>query len=214
MPQITDQIATSFVDQIARAAFDGVGPFAPAEQVAQEAMEETGDVEAAIDAVVSDHTRMAAVEGFVTGLGGFVMLPVALPANVLGFYTVAARMVAAIAHLRGHDLSEPETRMAALVTLTGDQATRLLTVAGVAMPTGRMTKMALRSLPESTAAMVNKAIGFKLLIGAGEKTLVKLGRAIPFAGGVIGGAVDVAMLRSIAKHARTQFPSVRAPAVR
>lgn len=214
MPQITDQIATSFVDQLARAAFDGVGPFAPAQQVAQDALQETGDREAAIDAIVSSHTRMAAVEGFVTGLGGFVMLPVALPANVLGFYTVAARMVAAIAHLRGHDLDEPETRMAALVTLTGDQATRLLTVAGVAVPTGRMTKMALRRLPESTAAMVNKAIGFKLLVGAGEKTLIKLGRAIPFAGGVIGGAVDVAMLRSIAKHARTQFPSVSSPAVR
>lgn len=206
MPQITDQIAQSFVDQLTRAAFDGVGPFGSAQEMTEEAMREHDDVEAAIDAIVASHTRMAAVEGFATGLGGFMMLPVALPANVLGFYMLAGRMVAAIAHLRGYDLADPVTRMTALVTLTGDQATTLFSKAGVVVPTGQMTRMALRAMPDSMMAMVNKAIGFKLVVGAGGKGLVKLGRAIPLAGGVIGGVVDVALLRSIAKHARKEFP--------
>lgn len=206
MTEITDQIAESFVNQLARAAFEGVGPFAPAHQVADDALRETGDPEAAINALVARHTRLAGLGGFVTGLGGFMVLPVALPANVLGFYTLAARLVAAIAHVRGHDLTQPETRMAVLVSLTGDQASKLVAKAGVMLPTGRMTKMALRGLPVSTVAMVNKALGFKLLIGAGEKGLARLGRAIPFAGGVIGGTIDIAMIRSIANHARGEFP--------
>ena len=207
MTEITDQIAESFVNQLARAAFEGVGPFAPAYRVADEALRETGDPEVAIDALVARHTRLAGVGGFVTGLGGFLVLPVALPANVLGFYTLAARLVAAIAHLRGHDLTQPETRMAVLMSLTGDHASQLLANAGVMVPTGRMTKMALRGLPVSTVAMVNKALGFKLLVGVGEKGLARLGRAIPLAGGVIGGTIDIAMIRSIASHARDEFPS-------
>lgn len=205
MPEITDQIAESFVNQLARAAFEGAGPFAPAHRVADEALREAGDIDAAIDALVARHTRLAGVGGFVSGLGGFIALPVALPANVLGFYTLAARLVAAIAHLRGHDLTQPETRMAVLVSLAGDEASKLLGKAGVMVPTGRMTKMALRGLPVSTMAMVNKALGFKLLIGAGEKGLARLGRGIPFAGGIIGGTIDIAMIRSIAKHARGEF---------
>jgi hypothetical protein len=59
----------------------------------------------------------------------------------------------------------------------------------------------------STTTMVNKAIGFRLLVGTGERALVKLGRAIPLAGGVIGGSVDVVLIRSIARHARRVFPS-------
>ena len=209
--EITDQLAESFVHQIARNAFEGVGPLAPVREVADEALRDAdGDGERAIDALIAGHTRLAAVEGFATGLGGFVMLPVALPANVLGFYTIAARLVGAIAHLRGHDLDAADTRMAALVTLTGDQASRLLAKAGVMAPAGKMTRMAVRGLPPSTAGMVNKALGFKLLVGVGEKGLVRLGRAIPFAGGLIGGAVDVTMLRSIARHAREQFPAVAA----
>jgi len=206
MTQITDQIAESFVNQLARAAFDGIGPFAPARQVAEDALRRTGDREAAIDELVSSHTRLAGTSGFATGLGGFMVLPVALPANVLSFYTLAARLVAAIAHLRGHDLTQPETRVAVLVSLTGDQASKLLAKAGVMAPAGRMTKVALRGLPISTMAIVNKALGFKLLIGAGEKGLARLGRAIPLVGGVIGGTIDIAMIRSIGNHARGEFP--------
>ncbi|HSK90220.1 MAG TPA: hypothetical protein VK875_02800 [Euzebyales bacterium] len=207
MPEITDQIAESFVNQLARGAFEGVGPLSPAREAAEAALlREHGDPEAAISALVAGHTRLAGAGGFATGLGGFMALPVALPANVLGFYTLAARLVAAIAHLRGHDLTLPETRVAVLMALTGDQASQVLARAGVMVPAGTMTRVALRGLPVSAVAMVNKAIGFKLLIGTAERGLARLGRAVPLAGGIVGGAIDIAMLRSIARHARAEFP--------
>ncbi|CAN5779714.1 EcsC family protein [soil metagenome] len=207
MPGITDQIADSFVQQLARGALEGVGPLSPAREIAEEALAQHTDREAAIDEVVRDHTRMAAANGFVTGLGGFVMLPIAVPANVLGFYTLSARMVAAIAHIRGHDIAQPESRVAVLAALTGDDVGKLLGKAGVVMPAGGLTSAFLRRMAPSTTTMVNKAIGFRLLVGTGERALVKLGRAIPLAGGVIGGALDVTLIRSIAKHARRVFPT-------
>lgn len=207
MPGITDQIADSFVQQLARGALQGVGPLAPARDVAEEALATQLDPETAIDEVVADHTRLAAANGFLTGLGGFVVLPVAVPANLLGFYTLAARMVAAIAHIRGHDIDQPESRVAVLAALTGDDVGKLLGKAGVILPAGGLTTAWLRRMAPSTTTMVNKAIGFRLLVGTGQRALVKLGRAIPLAGGVIGGAIDVTLIRSIARHARDVFPT-------
>src|ERR1039458_6782562 len=85
---------------------------------------------AAIDAMVRSHLRLAALSGFVTSLGGFVVLPIALPANVLGFYLVATRMVAGIASSRGHDIDRHEVRSAVLLALVGADADDLLLQAG------------------------------------------------------------------------------------
>jgi len=212
MPGITDQIAESFVAQLARGGLDGVGPLAPAHDVAEDALATHGDRDAAIDAVIADHTRLAAVSGFVTSLGGFIVLPVAVPANLLGFYSLATRMVAAVAHLRGHDIALPETRVAVLATLTGDDIGKVLSRAGMVLPAGGVTMTWLRKMAPSVTTMVNKAIGFRLLVGTGERALVRLGRGIPLAGGVIGGTVDAALIRSIARHARRSFPPAPVPA--
>lgn len=208
MPSVPDQIATSFVQQLARGAFDGVGPLAPAREVARQAQVTHASTEQAVDAIIADHTRLAAMHGFVTGLGGFIVLPVAVPANVLGFYTLAARMVAAVADLRGHDIASTDTRLAVLAALTGDDIGRLLGRAGIVLPAGGVTSAWLRRMAPSTTAMINKAIGMRLLVGTGGRALVRLGRAIPMAGGVIGGSIDAAMIRSIARHARTEFPVI------
>jgi len=77
------------------------------------------------------------------------------------------------------------------------------------LPAGGVTMVWLRKMAPSVTTMVNKAIGFRLLIGTGQRMLVRLGRAIPLAGGVIGGTVDVALIRSIARHARRAFPAPR-----
>lgn len=209
MPELTDHIADSFVQQLARGALEGVGPLEPAHQIADEALAGNSSIEAAIDEVVREHARLAALNGFVTGLGGFVMLPIAVPVNVLGFYTLSARMVAAIAHLRGHDIARPETRIAVLAALTGDDVSKVLGNAGIVLPAGGITSSWLRRMAPSTTTMVNKALGFRLLVGTGERALVKLGRAIPLAGGLIGGSLDFGLIRSIARHARNVFPSVR-----
>lgn len=206
MPSITDQIAESFVHRLARGGLDGVGPLAPAHRVADEAVAATATSDEAVDVVVGDHVRLAAVNGFVTGLGGFVVLPVAVPANILVFYTVATRLVAAIAHIRGYDVSRVETRLAVLAALTGDDIGRLLGSAGIVLPAGGVTTSWLRRMAPSVTAMVNKAIGFRLLVGAAQRTLTRLGRAIPVAGGVVGSAIDVALMRSIAEHAQREFP--------
>src|SRR4051794_35653974 len=90
---------------------DGRGPLKPATTVADRALRRTrGEREAAIERVRRSHVAGGAVGGFVTGIGGFVTMPVALPLNVAEFYLQATRMVGAIATLRGYDVADPQVR--------------------------------------------------------------------------------------------------------
>src|SRR3954453_20325300 len=83
------------VERLVDVGIDGIGRFESAEGGGDAARREKPDVEQAIDAVVRQHVVLAAAGGFLTGLGGLFTLPVALPANVVGFYGVGTRMVAA-----------------------------------------------------------------------------------------------------------------------
>lgn len=196
---------TRMIERLLDVGIDGKGSFDSANRVAGLAMAEHLDAERAIDAMVSSHLRLAAANGFVTGLGGFVAMPVALPANVLGFYLVATRMVAGIASTRGYDIGQPEVRSAVLLALVGADADDLLKKAGYA-GTGRLASLAVQRLPGPVLLAVNKGVGFRLLTQVGKKSLSRLGRAVPLAGGFVGAGLDTYLLRRIATHARQEFP--------
>jgi EcsC protein family len=190
------------------AGIDGVGPLRSAREVAEAARLSTRSPRAAVAKVARSHVTTGGVGGFVTGVGGFVTMPVALPANVVEFYVQATRMVAAIATLRGYDVDDPQVRTAVLLALVGSEADEVLAKAGLTTGGGRVVKLVGSQLPPAALLMINKAIGFRLLRGLGEKAFAKLGRGIPLAGGVVGGAIDVWMMKRIADHAMQEFPQV------
>ncbi len=199
--------AVRVVDQILDVGIDGKGPFGSAAKVADDALRKAGgDRERAVDAIIRSHTVAAGAEGFVTGLGGFVTLPVALPANVVAFYALATRMTAAIARVRGHDIDQPQVRAAVLLTLAGADADDLLAKAGVAAPVGGLTNLAAQRLPGPAAMVVKKGVFFKLVASSGKGVLSRFGRGVPVVGGVVGAGVDAVLLRRLAADARREFP--------
>ncbi|TNM68878.1 hypothetical protein FHN55_05405 [Streptomyces sp. NP160] len=206
------QAATQLVRRLVDLGIDGAGPLAPAADAAAAARRKHSDVEDAIDALVSSSTRSAAVGGFVTGLGGFVTLPVALPANLLGYYVIATRTVAGTAALRGYDLSSEEVRSAVLLVLADEDGGALLSKFGLAGPGGLVTRLARKQLAGPGLAVLNKAIGFQLLSRLGRSGLSRLGRGLPLAGGVLGAGLDAYALRRTAKAARSAFPLRRGAA--
>lgn len=199
----------SLAHRLMKVGIDGKGRFDSAYVVAARALAQTaGDREAAIDKVISHHRRLAAGGGFVTGLGGFVTMSVSLPANIAGFYTLATRMTAAIAHIRGYDLRNPDLRSAILLALIGGEADALLKKAGV-VSTGRLASLASRGLPPTARMVVDKAVGFRLIAQVSEKLLPRLGQSIPFAGAFVGAGLDAYLVHKVAKTAREQFPPTR-----
>jgi hypothetical protein len=204
------QAVESLVDRLLRTGIDGAGPLASASDVAANALRAASTDEAAVERIIRNHVRMAASEGFFTGLGGFINLSVSLPVNVVAFHLIATRMVAAIAAVRGHDPTSDEVRTAVLLVLAEDDAGDILRRAGVAVGTGRLTSFALRGLPPSVLMTVNKGVAFRVLVRLGQKGLSRFGRFVPGIGGVIGGAIDAMLMRRLGRRARAHFPRAAA----
>lgn len=198
--------ATRFMEGILDTGIDGKSRFDSADATVRAALaKHDNSAEDAVDEIVKDHLRLAAAGGFLTSLGGFVTLPISLPANVLEFYLTATRMVASIAKLRGYDINQPEIRSAILLTLVGADADDLLKKAGV-VATGRLSNLAAQRLPGPVLMVVNKAVAFRLLTTAGRGTLTRFGKGVPVVGGFVGAGLDTYLLRRIAESARKEFP--------
>ena len=203
-----DGAVTALVSKLLAVGIDGRGRFDSAQEVVDAALaEHAGDVEKAVDEVISDHLKLAGVSGFLTNVGGFTTVAVALPANVLGFYILATRMSAAVAGVRGYDLSRSETRSAVLLSLVGADAQDLLSRAGMSAPSGRLAGLATQQLPGPALMVVNKAVGFRILRQTGASAFARFGRAVPLVGGAVGAGMDLWLLKQVAYHVRTEFPA-------
>ncbi len=204
-PSALDRAAGALTDRLVALGIEGAGPLDSARQVAERARAKAGDADGAVDLVVAGALKQAAAGGFLTGLGGFVTLPVALPANVAGFYVIATRMVAAVAVLRGFDVDDQKVRAAVLLVLSGEDASKVLSRVGIHGSGGAVTRVLTSQLPSSAAMFVQKGVGFQLVTRLGTGILRRLGRAVPLAGAVIGAGGDVWLLRRIAATARSEF---------
>jgi hypothetical protein len=194
------------VRQVVELGVLGGGPLKPAVEVAQEhLLAAGGDREEAIRRLTATHVRLAAVSGFVTGLGGAATLPVSIPAAMAGLYIVAGRMAAGIAHLRGYDIETEEVRSGILVSLLGSAGAATLKKAGIEIGS-RSTAAALDRLPGTLLTEINKRVGHRLITKAGEKGVVNLSKLVPLVGGPIGAAVDGVSTKTIAGYAMRTFP--------
>jgi hypothetical protein len=197
------------VEMLVDVGLEGRGPLSPARELADEALAKCdGDRERAIGRLARSATLAGGVGGFVTGIGGFVTMPVSLPLNVAEFYIQAVRMVGGIATLRGYDVTEPRVRTAILLTLVGSESHEVLHRAGLTSGTGALASYALKGMPPAALMMINKAVGFRLMRGVSEKLLSRLGRGVPLAGGLVGGGIDGFMMKKVADHAMQEFPAV------
>ena len=201
-----DRAVSRMVQLLMDVGVDGVGPLKSAREVADDMRNDTRTTEAAVSKIARTSVVRGAIGGFVTSVGGFVTMPVALPLNVAEFYIQATRMVATIAILRGYDIDDPMVRTAVLLTLVGSDADEVLAKAGLATGGGRMVSLASKQLPPAGLLIVNKAIAFRLLRGVGEQAFSKLGRGVPILGGLVGGGIDTWMMKRIADHAMGEFP--------
>jgi hypothetical protein len=162
----------------------------------------------------------AGTSGFITGLGGFLTLPVTLPANLASVLLVQLRMIAAVAHLGGQDVRSDEVRTMAFACLCGNAAADVLKSVGIRL--GRkLTEQAIKKISGEVVKKINQKVGFRLLTKFGQTGLVNLGKAIPIVGGVIGGGFDATSTLAIGTVARRMFvpehdrsstePAFRAP---
>jgi hypothetical protein len=191
LAELAPGLTAVFVREALHRAIHGIGPL-PAASVAAEKQlrEHRGDVDRAIHGVIENHVRYAGAQGFLTNLGGLATMAFTVPTNMSGLALVECRMIAAIAHLRGYDLSDPRVRNAVLVCLLGEETVREL-VEAHKLPA---PPMALATAPAHDPwldKVISAEVASDLVAKvAGKKVAGTVARRIPLVGGLVGMGAD------------------------
>jgi hypothetical protein len=155
-------------------------------------------------ALVRGQLSKAGASGFLTGLGGLITLPVALPANLASVLYIQVRMIAAIAHLGGYNLRDEKVKTLVLVCVAGNIGRDILQDAGIKL-SKNLTTHILEHVSEKVLLSINQKIGFRLLAAGGTKGLVKISKVVPLVGGIVGGGIDIAATKLAGKMALASF---------
>lgn len=206
MSEAEESKALQVANWLTEKAVGGVGPLSSAEDLALEYLNDSNyeDNDKRVDSLINWETSKNFSTGFITGLGGFATLPVAIPASLGASWVLQARMAAAIARIYGHDLNEERVKTLILCVIIGQDIKEVCKQAGIKIGT-KLTYVAIRKLPNEVLKRINQAVGFRLITKAGEKGIINLTKLVPVVGGVVGGTFDAVTCRITAKAAREAF---------
>ena len=185
-------------------AIQGLPGMESAEELAKRYLEKYDTVDEAIDTFINWQCAKCATSGFITGLGGLLTLPVAIPANISSVIFVQIRMIATIAKMRGYNLKDDQVKTLVFVALTGQAATDILKQAGITIGS-KVGINLIKKMPMKVIYQINKKVGFRLVTKFGQKGVINLGKMILIVGGVIGGTVDTVGTLTVGKTAKKLF---------
>ena len=174
------------------------------EELAEDYLYKSSSKKKAIDDLIGYQTLLCGTNGFITGLGGLLVLPVTIPTNVAGVIYVQLRMIAAIAHINGYDIYSDQVRTIAYTCLTGSSAANILKNMGIKI-SEKMAVNALKRVPGAILIKINQQVGFRLVTKFGQKGLVNVIKMMPLVGGVVGGVFDTGMTLTIGNIAKKVF---------
>ena len=194
------------LDKIYNLALNGIGGISePLGDFVSDYISRYGRTEKAIDKMVSTQKLKLTTSGFVTGLGGLITLPVAIPADLASSLYVEMRMIAAIASLRGYNIYSDQVKTLVYVCMVGNALGDVIKQAGIKTATQLTVKKLLPKLTREIIVKINKAVGFRLLTKGGSKGLINVGKAIPIIGGIVRGGFNYFEVEIYAKWAKKMF---------
>ncbi|PSL05256.1 EcsC family protein [Haloactinopolyspora alba] len=200
-------MAARGANQFIGRAIDGFPGFPGALEIARRHLDRTGDVDRAVRDVTEQHIRLAGVQGFVTNIGGVVTMPVSVPANIAGIAVLHLRMAAAIAHLRGYDITDQRVRVAALLTLLGkdgvETAQRGRDIPGTPFDVATGINVPEPAVAERAVTAVSTQLVARI---GGKHATLTVARRVPVLGGAVSAGVDAFSTYAIGRFANREFP--------
>lgn len=185
-------------------AVNGVPGLDSAYDLAEDYMKSSESLYNQANSLIRWQNTKAGTSGFLSGLGGIITLPIAIPANVASVMYVQIRMIAALAHMGGHNLNDDRVKSLVFVCLTGNAAKDILKDIGIVVGK-KLAENAIKNISGKTITAINQKVGFKLLTKFGEKGVVNLGKTIPLLGGIVGATFDSVSTNTVGNIARDTF---------
>ena len=185
-------------------AIDGLPGLDTSEELAQNYLIGDGALEDKAKRLVKWQMAKAGTSGFITGIGGLITMPVAIPANITSVMYVQVRMIASIAVMGGYDIRSDQVKSLVYICLCGSAVTDIVKDVGINVGT-KLSITAINKISGATLTKINQAVGFRLLTKFGQTGVINLGKSIPFVGGIIGGTVDGVSTKTIGNIAINTF---------
>lgn len=155
-------------------------------------LQQDGTIEQQVDSLIKWQVAKAATSGFVTGLGGVVVMPLTVPANIASVIYVQIRMITAIAYMGGHDIKDDRVKSLVYICMVGNGAKELLKDLSI-------------KASEKMLSKILEIVSTKLAAKAGAKSITSAGKVIPILGGIVGGSYDAVSTRIVGKVAKRIF---------
>ncbi len=145
----------------------------------------------AANALVRWQNTKAAVDGAITGFGGFATMIATLPINVSSILFIQIRMIVAIAYIGGiRDLRNDQLQTAVKCCLLGESVQSFLKKAGIKTTEKVFVKKIMPKITGKMITKINRAIGFRFLTKGGSTGIVNIGKMVPVLGCVVGSIFD------------------------
>ncbi len=176
----------------------------PINVLANEYLSKSKDTKTAAKKFINYQVAKCTTSGFISGLGGLITLPVAIPANISSVMYVQMRMIACIAYMGGYDTESDQVQTLVYACLAGVSIDQIIKQAGIQFGTKFTTAM-VRKIPGTVLTKINQKVGFRFITKFGTKGVINIGKAIPVVGGIISGGFDFTETRIIAKRAYKMF---------
>ena len=202
---INEDNILKILDEIYIKACDGIPKVnSSVEDMADDYLTKHKDINKAAKSMLNHQVAKCTTSGFITGFGGLITLPVAIPANLSSVLYVQMRMVACAAHMGGYDLKSDQVRTFIYACMAGVSVNQLTKKFAVQFG-NKMAKVAIEKIPGKVLTKINQRLGFRFITKFGEKGLINLGKMIPGVGAAINGGMDFAETKAIANRAYNMF---------
>lgn len=174
------------------------------EDMAKDYLKKHKTKEEACKAMLRNQIAKCTTSGVVTGFGGFITMPVAIPANVGSVIYVQMRMIACVAYMADYELNSDQTQTFVYACLAGVAVNGLLKQAGIKFGV-KFANGLIKKIPGKVLTKINQKVGFRFITKFGTKGIINLGKLLPGVGAIVGGGLDLVETKVIANRAYKWF---------
>ncbi len=202
---VSQEDMMKLLDSLYQRVLDGVPKVSPpVEEMANDYLKENLAKDRAIRAMTKNQIIKCTTSGVVTGFGGLLTLPVAIPANISSVLYVQMRMIACTAYIAGYDLKSDQTQTFVYACLAGVALNEILKGFGIKFGV-KLADGLIKNIPGAVLTKINQRVGFRLITKFGTKGLINLGKMLPAVGALVSGGLDYVETKVIAERAYRWF---------
>ena len=202
---IAQEDVMKILDSCYEKCLNGIPKVSPSvEEMANDYLKKYKTKEEACKAMIRNQITKCATSGFITGFGGFITMPVTLPANITSVIYVQMRMIACTSYMAGFDLNSDQTQTLVYACLAGVAVNNVMKQVGIKFGV-KFANGLIKKIPGKVLTKINQKVGFRFATKFGTKGIINLGKLIPGVGAVIGGGLDLVETKIIAERSYKWF---------